>query len=283
MKSTTEEQKYLKYLSKQKSLWKAYIRREIPIPLSTTLRDPIFILGSSRSGTTILGKVLGVSPNLCRFTENDIVRKHMFCMVENPNTVEEQLPKLAKTLVRLSGIRPEERLLEKSPGHSLIAKLLADYFVDAKFVHIVRDGRDVAFSMLGHDWIVKGLRGERKLFWFGLLPEQFQHQWHELDLWERGILRWALYVSKAREISSYSDRYCEIKYEKLCQEPQLYLERVLSFLELPIFPKLKEYSAQIKPSNRSNWAEKGLKSSQLKFYERVISEFNLSDVTANVQ
>jgi hypothetical protein len=77
------------------------------------LHNPVFILGSSRSRTTILGKVLGASPDLCRFTENDIVRKHMFCMVENPETTKEQLPKLAKTLVRLSGVRPKQRLVER--------------------------------------------------------------------------------------------------------------------------------------------------------------------------
>ena len=268
---------YVKHLSKQKSLWKANIRRVIPIPLSTTLSAPIFILGSSRSGTTILGKVLGASSDLCHFTENDIVRSHMIGMVENPESVEEQLPKLAKTLVRLSGVRSEKRLLEKSPGHSLIAKMLADYFVDAKFLHIVRDGRDVAFSMLGHEWILQGLKGERKLFWFRLLPEQFQQQWQELDLWERGVLRWAVYVSQARQIAGYEDRYLEIRYDELCHNPQICLEGILSFLGLPVFSELQKYSAVIKPSS-NNWKNKGLTTNQLKFYERVISEFNLSDL-----
>ena len=272
----------LKYLSKQKSLWKAYIRREIPIPFSTTLHNPVFILGSSRSGTTILGKVLGASPDLCRFTENDIVRKHMFCMVENPMTVKEQLPKLAKTLVRLSGIRPEERLLEKSPGHSLVAKSLADHFVDAKFVHIVRDGRDVAFSMLGHDWISQELKGKRKPFWFKLLPEQFQQQWQELDLWQRGVLRWAVYVGKARQITSYNDRYLEISYEDMCQTPYSCIENIMSFLQLPIFPELKYQTSQIESHNKKRWQDRDLTTRYICFYQEVTSVFNFGDLYYNL-
>lgn len=264
----------------QKSLWKDYVRREIPVPYVLNLKQPFFVVGSSRSGTTILAKVLGKSPDVYTFTENNIVRRHMWRMVKNPATLDTEIQQLRKTIVRLSGFDNQKRLLEKTPGHSLLTMPLANYFLDAQFVHIVRDGRDVAFSMLKHEWIVNELRENNEVFWFNLLPETYQSKWEDFDLWQRAILRWALYVSKAREISGYEDRYLEIGYEELCEEPQICLDRILSFLKLPVFPEFKEYYALIKPSKNS-WRNKGLKPSQIQFYERAIIEFDLTNVVAN--
>ena len=265
----------LQYLSEQKSLLKQYLIREFPLASSVSLRRPIFILGSSRSGTSILFKILEAHPYLHGFSENDLVRKQIFKIVGKSNSVEEQLPTLAKTIVRLSGIKSGERLLEKSPGHSLLAQSLADCFMDAQFIHIVRDGRDVAFSMLGHDWISTGLRGERKVFWFKLLPDQFQKQWRNLSPWERGVLRWAVYVSKAREVSSYEDRYLEIRYEDLCNSPYSYIENALSFLQLPVFSELSSRVSQIASHKRKRWEDRGLTAQEESFYQEVVSVFAL--------
>lgn len=266
-----------KSLSKFKSLCKAYVRREIPFPISISLEKPIFVLGSSRSGTTILVKTLGYSPHLCLFNENDIVRAQIFRMIENPHLIDGQLPELAKTFVRLSGIRNEQRLLEKSPAHSLLAKNLADYFVDAQFIHIVRDGRDVAFSMLKHSFISQGLRGERKVFWFDLLPEQFRQQWKNLTPWERGVLRWAVYLSKSREISGYKDRYLELRYEDFCETPQAYIEKIFSFLQLPVSPELKGQALKVASHKRKRWQDKELTTWETSFYHQVTSVFELDE------
>jgi hypothetical protein len=258
-----------------KSLLKSYIRREIPWPYRIALYKPIFIIGSSRSGTSMLANLLGASPELHFFAEKPMVRRHMWRMVEEPSSISDELPQLEKTLVRLSGISRGQRLLEKTPGHSLLADSLAAYFPDAKFIHILRDGRDVASSMLKHSWIGPELLEVHKVFWFKLLPEDFQNEWQKLSAWERGILRWAVYANAARRISSCSKRYLEIEYEKLCQSPTQSIQNIINFLELNNFPDLDSQLAKIKPHSTNRWRNDGLTTKQLEFHQRVISIFNL--------
>lgn len=49
--------------------------------------------------------------------------------------------------------KPEARLwVEQQPGHVVRALHLAHHFHDARFLHIVRDGRAVALSLMARDW-----------------------------------------------------------------------------------------------------------------------------------
>ncbi|MEM9215753.1 MAG: sulfotransferase [Cyanobacteria bacterium P01_F01_bin.150] len=266
----------LKTISFQKSLVKAHIRRQLPWPRSTALKKPIFIVGSSRSGTTILAEVLSHSPELYSFTEHPLVRRHMWSMVANLDKVDTELPELQKTLVRLSGICAPERLLEKTPGHSLLVKPMADYFTDAKFIHIIRDARDVASSMLKHEWIADELREIHPVFWFHLLPPVFQKQWPNLDLWERAILRWAVYLDAARGISSYDERYMEVRYEEMCQAPQECFDAILEFSELDSFPELEFQISTIQPKSANRWKMQSFTQRQKKFYLNVLDQFNIT-------
>ncbi|WP_404789620.1 sulfotransferase family protein [Altericista sp. CCNU0014] len=265
----------LKEISFRKMLLKQYLRAQFPWPYNTELKRPIFILGSSRSGTSILTDVLSFSPQLCNFSENDTVRRNMWSVVEHPELIHKGLPNLEKILVRLSGIKSGQRLLEKSPGHSLLAEELANYFVDAKFVHIVRDPRDVASSMLKHAWIKDELNEIHSVFWFRLIPLQFQKEWPTLSPWKRAILRWAVYVSSARKLSGQSDRYLEIRYEEFCDSPKTYLDKVLAFLELEKDESINAQLERVKPRSSFRWRTEDLKDDQLEFVNRVISEFGI--------
>lgn len=266
----------IKSLSFRKSLLKGYLRRQVPIPLNIHLSKPVFVIGSSRSGTTILTDILSVSHNLHEFSENPIVRRHMWRMVENPDFIPTELPKLKKTLVRLSGMTRRKRILEKTPGHSLIAKNLINYFPDAKFIHILRNGRDVAFSMLKHQWISDELKQVHPVFWFDLLPITFKEEWISLGLWERAVLRWAVYVCAAMQISCCSDRYLEVRYEKLCLMPKEMISEILSFLDLDFDENINESLATIKSTRINAWGNKSISSSQKDFYNRVLSAFKIT-------
>lgn len=262
----------------KKSLFKGYLRRQIPYPYKIKLRQPIFVIGSSRSGTSILADVLGCCPCVRHFTEHPIVRRHMWSMVENPELINFEMRKLEKTLVRLSNLKSGRRLLEKTPGHSLVANDLATYFADASFIHIVRDGRDVVSSMLKHSWISRELRGEVKVFWLRYLPETYQKQWQNLNSWERGILRWAVYVTAARKAQSHSERYFEVNYEDICLSPQKSMKQILRFLQLEPFQDFEQQVARINPSSAKRWQKENLSDEQLTFYQKVLSEsqFNVS-------
>lgn len=94
-------------------------------------------------------------------------------------------------------------------------------------------------------------------------------------------MRWAVYVGKAREVSSDKERYMEIKYEDLCNAPYSCMENALSFLELPVFPEPSSRVSQIASHKRKRWEDKGLAVKEELFYQEVISVFKLNKAMSN--
>ena len=108
-------------------------------------------------------------------------------------------------------------------------------FEDAKFIHIVRDGRSVANSLIHVDfwrgWL--GPQGWRA----GLLSEEDQATWERFDrsFVALAALEWKIQmraIEAARRALPTNAVY-EVKYEELCERPLETYRRVLEFAELP--------------------------------------------------
>ncbi|MFN2541768.1 MAG: sulfotransferase [Chthoniobacterales bacterium] len=93
--------------------------------------------------------------------------------------------------------------------------LIAELLSEACFVHLVRDGRDVAVSI--------------KELWFG--PRSITD----------AAKRWADRIRVAREESTRLSNYIEIRYENLVRESGATLRKICQFIELPWEPALLEY------------------------------------------
>jgi omega-hydroxy-beta-dihydromenaquinone-9 sulfotransferase len=132
----------------------------------------------------------------------------------------------------LTGSR--SRLLAKITGWPRIG-FLNEIFEDARFIHIVRDGRAVASSLLHIDfwsgW--KGPDGWRA----GKLSPQDQAIWEASgrSFVTLAGLEWRIQM-RAMEAASRSlspAQFLEIKYEEFCDHPLETCRRVLEFSELP--------------------------------------------------
>ncbi|HEU5033452.1 MAG TPA: sulfotransferase [Mycobacteriales bacterium] len=99
-----------------------------------------------------------------------------------------------------------KRVLERSPNHVEHLDLIGAVYPDAWIVHLVRDGRDVARSLVSQPW------GP------GTVAEA-------AELWARS-------VRAARAAAPDLRRYDEVRYEDLLADPAANLERVLGFLGL---------------------------------------------------
>ena len=95
---------------------------------------------------------------------------------------------------------------------SLIQRLLPE----AYFIHIIRDGRDVALSI--------------KDVWFG--PDTFE----KAGGW------WLTRITSAREQAAFLPHYLESRYENLVLDPQTELKRVCEFIELPYDPAMLNFT-----------------------------------------
>jgi hypothetical protein len=138
------------------------------------------------------------------------------------------------------------RLLIKLTGWSRIG-FLNEIFPDAQFIHIVRDGRAVASSLLHvNAWQWRGWYGPYS--WrYGPLPAEDQAAWERQGRSFVALagLQWKIHsraVEAARQALDPA-RFLEVKYETFCQEPLETCRKVLQFTQLPESP---EFERQVK-------------------------------------
>lgn len=106
---------------------------------------------------------------------------------------------------------------DKTPGYVSHLPSLAALFPEARFVHIIRDGRDVALSYLDVS--------------FG--P----------DTVERAAIHWARMVERGRRAGARlgPDRYIEVRYEDLLDDPNTTVRALCAFIDLEFHPHMLRY------------------------------------------
>jgi hypothetical protein len=124
---------------------------------------------------------------------------------------------------------------EKCPRSVLRVPFIRAVFPEAKLIHIVRDGRDVACSML------PGIGGEE---WRHLKPPN----WQTLMSAESGLRRCAQAWKTIMEIALYDlaqTPHFTLRYEDLVQAPERYARALFEFLELPFAPEVAAFCMKV--------------------------------------
>ena len=104
---------------------------------------------------------------------------------------------------------------DKSPGYSLHIRRISKLLPEARFVHLIRDGRDVRLSQLQ--------RGT------------------DHPTVERHAKRWKRRVEIGRTQGAEVEHYMEVRYEDLVTEPEPELRRICEFSELEFDPATLTY------------------------------------------
>jgi hypothetical protein len=219
------------------------------------LDRPTFIIGCGRSGTTILGTVLSHHPAVTYLNEpRELwVRCTPAADIWSPEArarggslalgaaaaswaTRRRLRRLLARRAERSG-RP--RLVEKLPINSFRLGFIDAALPDARYVHIVRDGVEVARS-IAH-WC-------RDKEWFGaddykwqLLVAYAERQARYRDLpalcrddYARGLLEWRLSEDAALEFLGAlpATRHLQVRFEEFVRAPGDVLARIERFLDL---------------------------------------------------
>jgi hypothetical protein len=199
-----------------------------------------FFVGSGRSGTTLVQAIFSAHPDLAVVHESQfiprLVRAHgrrdapfdpVALLADLPKSPdfqrmnlsidtihhelsEQSVTDVADAIRLIFGLFAEakgKRLYgDKTPGYVMHMGLIARLFPESRFVHVVRDGRDVALSYLRTD--------------FG--PENLSE----------GALYWKRRVCRGRATGEAlgPDRYMEMRYEDLVQDPEQVLRGVSTFI-----------------------------------------------------
>lgn len=190
----------------------------------------VFLIGAPRSGTTWLQRMLGAHPAVATTQELDIFDGYVkaydavwsahlrhgaeqrykglptvLTIEEYDSLLQQQLSRVYGKVASLkSGISV---VLDKNPAYSLHVERIRTLLPDARFLHIVRDGRDVSASLVaagqgwGRSWAPKSI--------------------------EYAGNRWARHVRAARRVDNGDGRYLEIRYEELSDDGPPVLRRCL--------------------------------------------------------
>lgn len=180
------------------------------------------LVGAPRSGTTWLQTILGSHPDVATPQETDLFSRYVapleaawaWQMRGGPDDwVARRLKGLPGVLTRSQLLEVERALVrevleatvamkpgatvvvEKSPSHSLCVDVIRAVRPDAPFVHVVRDGRDVAASL------VRAAQG-------------WGAAWAPATLAAAAAM-WVEHVLGARDARSAAAGYCEVRYEVL--------------------------------------------------------------------
>jgi hypothetical protein len=145
------------------------------------------------------------------------------------------------------------RMLVKITGWPRIG-FLNEIFDDAKFIHIKRDGRAVASSLLhGHFW--RGWYGPQG--WrAGLLSPEDQAIWESYDRSFTALagIEWRIQMRAMEAARRALDPklFFEVKYEAFCEQPLETYRQVLEFAELPRSAELERAVKEASIRSTSN-------------------------------
>ena len=161
----------------------------------------------------------------------------------------------------------KQRWGDKTPHQVRDIATLARAFPDAQFVHIIRDGRDVAMSIRKAGW----LKGNMLAI---------------AEYWQKQV---SAGISAGRNLHDSQARYYEVYYEQLLQQPEATLKDLCSWLDLEYTPQMLEYyrdaSSYIQPehSNLFKLNQKPLDASRAYAWKNKMSKADRADFESVAQ
>ena len=244
-----------------------------------SIEKPIFILGTGRSGTTILGIVLSMHREIGYLNEpkaiwhlihphEDIIGN--YSQVSDAKyrlTAEDATDEMCQRASQMFGayltVTRSKRLVDKYPELIFRVDFVRTLFPDARFIFLVRNGWDTCHSIA--TWSKRlsvQVKGERHDWWgvddrkWRLIVEQLvktdsvlaemvneiKHFKRHLD---RAAIEWILTMQEGLRLKhTLSDDIHLVRFEDLTSEPDKTLIALCNFCELPPDNTFREYARQ---------------------------------------
>lgn len=208
-----------------------------------SLERPIFLLGAARSGTTFLGDCVGRVPQITYHHEPPSTKaagRYVFQALWGFQRSRWFYSTVYRWLIRTQ-LDGGLRFCEKTPTNAFLIPFLDRAFPDSQFVHIIRDGRDVALSHIQKPWLLESSRGSIVREPGGYLHGPYAPWWveegREREFEETSDIHrmswaWRRYVEAALRDGPAlgADRYLEIRYEDLVTQTGECGDLLASFL-----------------------------------------------------
>lgn len=257
------------------------------LPTAKAVQSPVFILGTGRSGTTILGVTLGIHRDVGFLNEPKALWSHLYGNEDiigsyqdkvgqyylDESDVTETLKNKAKNIygnyLRFS---LSDRVVDKYPELIFRVPFVKEIFPDAKFLFLYRNGWDTCHSIkhwserLGlekndeiHNWWGKDNRKWHALCEQVLLHDKELAKHYEVikeytDHVYMAAVEWILTMKQGLSLSQNSDVFA-VKYEQFVADKS-FRNDILKFCDLSPDTNFNDYCSEVlKPPKKKNPVE----------------------------
>jgi hypothetical protein len=213
------------------------------------LQNPVFIIGCARSGTTLLANVLGMHRDVANWSEANQIwdqdwypwrptNQGKWPLEFDPvafttrwwHETELRQRQIKATFGAYQWLWHKPYFLNKSPFNTFRIPYLLKMFPEARFIHIIRDGRAVAYSH------ARKLRDENKLQeWPEPQQTTFANSFDVLVVWLASFWKASVEeVSQQDKVLGLSEAgiLLELTYEELCADTSTTLSRICQYIGL---------------------------------------------------
>jgi len=249
------------------------------LPQLKRVEAPVFILGTGRSGTTILGIVLSMHREVGFLNEpkaiwhalhggEDLIGSYSRDAARYRLGAEDATPAMRQAAHRIYGayLRATltDRVVDKYPELIFRYPFVKALFPDARFLFLSRDGWDTCSSI--EHWsrrLGKRVGGQTHDWWgvdrrkWNLLVDQIVPEHPDLaphamslrNLYDHRAMAAVEWVVTMREglrlAQDHPEDVLHVSYEVLCREPERMARRIAKFIGLKDDPTYLRYAASV--------------------------------------
>jgi hypothetical protein len=256
------------------------------------LKEPIFIIGNTRSGTTILQNVVAQHPSLVRWYEPRNIWQYADPGRAHDEFNEDDASEKVKRYVRKRFLQYQREqgnrtILENTPVNVLRVGYVHAIFPEATFIYIIRDPFSVISSMeLKWQKPISKVKGIRRRLRTTPVTQLHHYLWPFVVMqFNKRVLRrkylpvwgtryegiqedlkthdhltvmarqWAVGSRKAEEgLARIDDRaLLRLRYEDFVEDPMSQLKRILSHCGLEMTDEVAEAARSVDPDRREKW------------------------------
>ncbi len=255
------------------------------LPISTSVNKPLFIIGTGRSGSTVLGLVLSMHKDIAFLNEpkalwhsvyknEDLIGSYTdrpaLYRLKKEDASEIIIRELRRIYSAYEFITGHKRVLDKYPELIFRIGFVRAIFPDARFIFLVRNGIDTCLSIKSwseqygsnnltetNNWWG---RNERK--WLYIVDQlvdgnkTFSSKKDQIsrisDHTDRAAVEWVVTMQEGLRIQEeYPETIKMIRYEELIENPVKILTEIFRFIDLDIDNRALNYASSKLRSSQS--------------------------------